>query len=263
MSQQPESGPPVLKLYAIELPDGSIAMNGPYVLATENEGQAGRMAHARDGQEIAFVRELQQAQGVGELSPIHYMRDNHTFKRLSEHVPTAMVEIEQEFNSGYTCGMLCSKRPGFVSIHANGNKNRMEFLKACEDRLKQQAATPQSSATQQAQVVGESGLDDLCQRLSEHGAKSGRRAATKRYNDGVPTHTEMLMGQAVDAIRRLATPQSSAPVVGERKPLTRAEIAKGWEETFVTTNPFCPCDLKSFDKAVRWAESALTGRGSP
>ena len=65
MSQQPESGPPVLKLYAIELPDGSIAMNGPYVLATENEGQAGRMAHARDGQEIAFVRELQQAQGVG------------------------------------------------------------------------------------------------------------------------------------------------------------------------------------------------------
>ncbi len=56
MSQQPESGPPVLKLYAIELPDGSIAMNGPYVLATEDEGQAGRMAHARDGQEIAFVR---------------------------------------------------------------------------------------------------------------------------------------------------------------------------------------------------------------
>ena len=70
---------------------------------------------------------------------------------------------------------------------------------------------------QQAQVVGESGLDDLCQRLSEHGAKSGRRAATKRYNDGVPTHTEMLMGQAVDAIRRLATPQSSAPVVGDDK----------------------------------------------
>lgn len=151
MSQQPESGTQVLKLYAIELPDGSIAMNGPYVLATENEGQAGRMAHARDGQEIAFVREIQQAQGVGELSPIHYMRDNHTFKRLSEHVPTAMVEIEQEFNSGYTYGMLCSKRPGFVSIHANGNKNRMEFLKACEDRLKQQAATPQSSAP----VVGD------------------------------------------------------------------------------------------------------------
>lgn len=59
----------------------------------------------------------------------------------------------------------------------------------------------------------------------------------------------------------ICTPQSSAPVVGERKPLTRAEIAKGWEEAFVTTNPFCPCDLKSFDKAVRWAESALTGRG--
>lgn len=50
------------------------------------------------------------------------------------------------------------------------------------------------------------GIEDLCQRLAEHGAKSGRRAATKQYSDGVPTHTEMLMGQAIDAIRRLSTP---------------------------------------------------------
>ena len=156
MSQQPESGTPVVKLYAIELPDGSIAMSGPYVLATESEGQAGRMAHARDGQEVAFVRELQQAQ--------------------SERIMDATDMLDQR------------KHPAWEEL-------------------------------QQAQGVGESGLDDLCQRLSEHGAKSGRRAATKAYNDGVPTHTEMLMGQAVDAIRRLATPQSSAPVVGEEPDL--------------------------------------------
>jgi len=190
MSQQPESGPPVLKLYAIELPDGSIAMNGPYVLATENEGQAGRMAHARDGQEIAFVREIQQAQGVGE-----------------------------------------------------------------------------------------SGLDDLCQRLSEHGAKSGRRAATKRYNDGVPTYTEMLMGQAVDAIRRLATPQSSAPVVGDELASLYDAASVGFhisescgpERKFLRITSFPSLDaLQAYEDAwteamvsVRDArrESALTGRG--
>jgi hypothetical protein len=36
-----------------------------------------------------------------------------------------------------------------------------------------------------------------------------------------------------------------------------AEIERGWNDTFSTTNPFCPCDLKSFTKAVRWAESVL------
>ena len=175
MSQQPESGPPVLKLYAIELPDGSIAMNGPYVLATENEGQAGRMAHARDGQEIAFVREIQQAQGVGE-----------------------------------------------------------------------------------------SGLDDLCQRLSEHGAKSGRRAATKRYNDGVPTHTEMLMGQAVDAIRRLATPQSSAPVVGDdlesKYNVLRNLLQRSWREVHIGTKKY-QLTLTVTPEYLERIESALTGRG--
>lgn len=34
-------------------------------------------------------------------------------------------------------------------------------------------------------------------------------------------------------------------------------IEQGWRDTFSTNNPFCPCDLKSFTKAVRWAERAL------
>jgi hypothetical protein len=34
-------------------------------------------------------------------------------------------------------------------------------------------------------------------------------------------------------------------------------IADGWHNTFSTSNPYCPCDLKSFTKAVRWAERAI------
>ena len=39
--------------------------------------------------------------------------------------------------------------------------------------------------------------------------------------------------------------------------LTAKQIKAGWEQTFSTNNPFCPCDLKSFTKAVNWAERAL------
>lgn len=34
-------------------------------------------------------------------------------------------------------------------------------------------------------------------------------------------------------------------------------IEDGWHKTFSTQNPYCPCDLNSFTKAVRWAESAI------
>lgn len=36
--------------------------------------------------------------------------------------------------------------------------------------------------------------------------------------------------------------------------LTPQQIEAGWNDTFSTNNPYCPCDLKSFTKAVRWAE---------
>jgi hypothetical protein len=38
--------------------------------------------------------------------------------------------------------------------------------------------------------------------------------------------------------------------------LTDAEIKAGWEKTFSTDNPYCPCNLKSFTKAVNWALKA-------
>jgi hypothetical protein len=39
--------------------------------------------------------------------------------------------------------------------------------------------------------------------------------------------------------------------------LTDKQIESGWRHTFSTDNPYCPCNLKSFTKAVRWAEHAI------
>lgn len=53
-----------------------------------------------------------------------------------------------------------------------------------------------------------------------------------------------------------ATVEADAkPVVPEL--LTDAVVRRGWQHTFSTENPFCPCDLKSFTKAVRWAEMKM------
>jgi hypothetical protein len=68
---------------------------------------------------------------------IYFMRDNHTFKKLSANVSNALVEIEQEFNDGWTYGMLCSKRKGFQSVHASGSAKRLEFFAECKATLEQ------------------------------------------------------------------------------------------------------------------------------
>lgn len=56
------------------------------------------------------------------------------------------------------------------------------------------------------------------------------------------------------------TPQPAAQAAPLN--LTDAEIERGWHATFSTGNPYCPCNLKSFTKAVRWAVSALTTQGT-
>lgn len=49
----------------------------------------------------------------------------------------------------------------------------------------------------------------------------------------------------------LAQPSAPARVLGD------AEIEAGWRRVFSTNNPYCPCDLRSFTRAARWAESAI------
>lgn len=51
---------------------------------------------------------------------------------------------------------------------------------------------------------------------------------------------------------------SPAPEVAPVPELTSKQIEAGWHATFSTSNPYCPCNLKSFTKAVRWAERALS-----
>lgn len=75
--------------------------------------------------------------------PVYYMRDNHTFKRLSDDVDTAITEIEAELDAGWTSGMLCSKRKGFSSLHANYRRPREEFIADCRDALLAAAPKPE------------------------------------------------------------------------------------------------------------------------
>ena len=83
---------------------------------------------------------------AGKLpEPVYYMRDNHTFKRLSDDVDTAITEIEAELDDGWTSGMLCSKRKGFPSLHANYRRPREEFISDCRDALLAAAPSPDSA----------------------------------------------------------------------------------------------------------------------
>jgi hypothetical protein len=62
-----------------------------------------------------------------------------------------------------------------------------------------------------------------------------------------------------DSERRIVytAPQAEcAPREAQPVALTDAQIEAGWRQTFSTDNPYCPCNLKSFTKAVRWAERA-------
>jgi hypothetical protein len=94
---------------------------------------------------IQFYQRVQElvarveAQPEQEPTPIYYMRDNHTFKELSADVSTALVEIESEFNVGYTYGSLFSKRKGFPWVHASGSEHRLAFFLKCKTVLEKWA----------------------------------------------------------------------------------------------------------------------------
>jgi hypothetical protein len=83
-----------------------------------------------------------QPEQQAEPTPIYYMRDNHTFKELSADVSTALVEIESEFNAGYTYGSLFSKRKGFPWVHASGSEHRLAFFLKCKTVLEKWADAP-------------------------------------------------------------------------------------------------------------------------
>jgi hypothetical protein len=69
-------------------------------------------------------------------------------------------------------------------------------------------------------------------------------------------------GFDIEQVPETMKPESIAPQAEcaprEAQPvaLTDAQIEAGWRQTFSTDNPYCPCNLQSFTKSVRWVERA-------
>ncbi|CAJ0804981.1 hypothetical protein LMG18090_04714 [Ralstonia mannitolilytica] len=109
-----------------------------------------------------------------------------------------------------------------------------------------------AKATMAAQQQAEPGADE--RKAFEHWASDGGDfpAAVERAVHGgyklAQTQSYWVAWQA-----RAAQSGQRAGVAE----LSSKKIEAGWHATFSTNNPFCPCDLKSFTKAVRWAERAI------
>lgn len=67
--------------------------------------------------------------------PVYYMRDNHTFRRLSGNPETALAEIVEELDSGWTAGMLCAKRDNKSHIIHCNFLDVPAFIEKCRDAL--------------------------------------------------------------------------------------------------------------------------------
>lgn len=74
------------------------------------------------------------------------------------------------------------------------------------------------------------------------------RKAEREYEAGTCPHQRLAA--------MLSAPQPTPPAGGVEE-LSESQIQEGWESTFSTNNPFCPCDLRTFTKAARWAERAI------
>ncbi|MBU9360823.1 hypothetical protein KTE52_31365 [Burkholderia multivorans] len=67
---------------------------------------------------------------------LYYMRDNHTFKRLTGPVEEMLAQVMAEFDDGYTGGMLCTESlPGLGHVHANGDADRQRFQNEAREWL--------------------------------------------------------------------------------------------------------------------------------
>lgn len=63
--------------------------------------------------------------GIIEENPPFYMRDNHTFKKLTGSIDEMIEQIRLEIEDGYTYGMLWSHYKKDV-VHMNGSLKEQE-----------------------------------------------------------------------------------------------------------------------------------------
>ena len=66
--------------------------------------------------------------------PIYFMRDDHTFRKLSSDPSKASNEVEDECKQRFH-GCLISHEEGFQPIHYHNN--RFEFLQQCAERIRE------------------------------------------------------------------------------------------------------------------------------
>ncbi|HDR9834244.1 TPA: hypothetical protein QDC51_000995 [Burkholderia multivorans] len=65
---------------------------------------------------------------------LYYMRDNHTFKRLTGPVEDMLAQVMAEYDGGFTAGMLFTESlPGLGVVH--GIKDRRKFMNEAREWL--------------------------------------------------------------------------------------------------------------------------------
>jgi hypothetical protein len=70
-------------------------------------------------------------------------------------------------------------------------------------------------------------------------------------------NSQLFVGQESTEDSHMTASPSPQAQAQQAQGLTEAKIEQGWRDTFSTSNPFCPCNLKTFTKAARWAEREL------
>lgn len=83
--------------------------------------------------------ELLRPVSTGTPMTIYYVRDNHTFKRLHPAPKIAVMQVEREFDEGWTYGTLLCREQN-VEVHAHGEKDRERFIAECAKALTELSA---------------------------------------------------------------------------------------------------------------------------
>ena len=60
-----------------------------------------------------------------------YMRDDHTFRKLSSNINKAIEQIAVEIDDGHTYGMLCAEDKSIPVLHAGSREEMPLYLADC------------------------------------------------------------------------------------------------------------------------------------
>lgn len=163
----------------------------------------GRKAFALASPSPAVPTQPTEAKKLG----IYYMRDNHTFRSLSDDPETALSQIIEELDAGHTSGMLCTKRPSAPKVVHFDYRDRAGSLARAKIYLDATAAQPtDTTAVIEAQRIAQSNETPAITtaRLAMEAAKAkadarpygtpGWKALERAYGDSIIAY-----GKAVES----------------------------------------------------------------